>query len=461
MRALRLICALSVFFTGGATMKPKMVNVQHQKGGDILDLRRDINGPMRNALRPNSPNKWIKYPDNKGGFFIPYVIVGPYNSEHQQMIKDAMKKLSQNTCLRFKPRTDEDDYVEITNEKNSGCMSNVGRSPTGVGHVYLEANDYTTCMEPRIVMHELMHTTGLWHEHSREDRDQYIKVHLENVEGDGYGGEDYSAQFEKVDSMDASTYGVPYDYKSIMHYAKDFFAKPGTITMETIDPAYQDIIGTVEEPSKNDYKKICSIYNCEYCMGKKMSALEDGSEEPKPQPHSVTTPTPFTQAPELCYDQDPFQCLILSKRGDLDCNPGSHFVHFCCSTCRKNGGQTTTVPTTTEKVFPSTTPSQGCVDENPFMCKKMKEFNMLDCSANMESCCQTCKANEGPAHANYEEDPNTTQTLHSTTRFCYDENPSRCKRLARNNELNCRSKIGRRKCCRTCETHQDYFVVFG
>ncbi|EPB77897.1 astacin [Ancylostoma ceylanicum] len=335
------------------------------------------------------------------------------------MIKDAMKKLSQNTCLRFKPRTDEDDYVEITNEKNSGCM------------------------EPRIVMHELMHTTGLWHEHSREDRDQYIKVHLENVEGgcqkhdhevivarDGYGGEDYSAQFEKVDSMDASTYGVPYDYKSIMHYAKDFFAKPGTITMETIDPAYQDIIGTVEEPSKNDYKKICSIYNCEYCM-------------------------------ELCYDQDPFQCLILSKRGDLDCNPGSHFVHFCCSTCRKNGGQTTTVPTTTEKVFPSTTPSQGCVDENPFMCKKMKEFNMLDCSANMESCCQTCKANEGPAHANYEEDPNTTQTLHSTTRFCYDENPSRCKRLARNNELNCRSKIGRRKCCRTCETHQDYFVVFG
>ncbi|EYC10980.1 hypothetical protein Y032_0053g2405 [Ancylostoma ceylanicum] len=42
--------------------------------------------------------------------------------------------------------------------------------------------------------------------------------------------------------------------------------------------------------------------------------------------------------------------------------------------------------------------SYGCVDENPFMCKKMKEFNMLDCYSNMESCCQTCKSNGGPAH---------------------------------------------------------------
>ncbi|KIH55072.1 hypothetical protein ANCDUO_14777, partial [Ancylostoma duodenale] len=55
----------------------------------------------------------------------------------------------------------------------------------------------------------------------------------------GYGGEDYRDQFAKVNSIDASTYEVPYDYKSIMHYAKDFFAKSGTVTMETLDPAYQ------------------------------------------------------------------------------------------------------------------------------------------------------------------------------------------------------------------------------
>ncbi|KIH55071.1 hypothetical protein ANCDUO_14776 [Ancylostoma duodenale] len=283
----------------------------------------------------------------------------------------------------------------------------------------------------------------------------------------------------------------------------------------------QDIIGTVMEPSKNDYKKICSIYNCEYCMGKKMSALDDHSTEELPQPLSVTTPAPFTQAPEWCYDQDPFQCLILNKRGDLDCTFGSNLRQFCCATCKNNGMKTTTVPTTTEEVvLPSTppqewcydqdpfqclilnkrgdldctfgsslhqfccatcrnndiqtttvpttteevvipsTPPQGCLDENPFMCKKMKEINALDCSvsSNAESCCQTCNANE--EHFIYEEEPTTSsQPVESTTPYCYDENPLRCKRLARANELNCRSRTVRRKCCRTCKAYQDYFDI--
>ncbi|RCN46569.1 hypothetical protein ANCCAN_07429 [Ancylostoma caninum] len=421
---------------------------------------------MLNALRRNSPYKWTKYPDNNGSFIIPYVFVGKYNSREKQMIKEAMKKLGRNTCLRFKQRVAEENYVEIRNERNAGCMSNVGRSLTGVGHVYLETNDLTTCMEPRIIIHELMHTAGLWHEHSREDRDEYIKVHLENVQGcqkhNGYGGEDYRDQFDKVNSIDASTYGVPYDYKSIMHYAKDFFAKPGTITMETLDPAYQDIIGTVTEPSKNDYKKICSIYNCEYCMGKKMSALDDHSTEESPQPPSVTTSAPSTQAPEWCYDQDPFQCLILNERGDLDCSLDSNLRQFCCATCRNNDMQTTTVRTTTEGIVLPSTPPEGCIDENPFMCEKMKELDVLDCSvsSNAESCCQTCNADEDHFDSIYDEEPTTpSQPVESTSRYCYDENPLRCKRLARANLLNCRSKIVGRNCCGTCKAYQDYFDI--
>ncbi|RCN46576.1 hypothetical protein ANCCAN_07436 [Ancylostoma caninum] len=93
-----------------------------------------------------------------------------------------------------------------------------------------------------------------------------------------------------------------------MHYKKDAFAKPGTITMETLDKRYQvefsrlsfhqtfirickmygsglyetfrmhrdilnmlkDIIGNQEKPSKLDYKKICTKYKCDICMGEKM-----------------------------------------------------------------------------------------------------------------------------------------------------------------------------------------------
>lgn len=44
---------------------------------------------------------------------------------------------------------------------------------------------------------------------------------------------------------DSTTYGVKYDYHSVMHYAKDAFASaPGKITMETVDKQYQVIDGT-------------------------------------------------------------------------------------------------------------------------------------------------------------------------------------------------------------------------
>lgn len=39
-----------------------------------------------------------------------------------------------------------------------------------------------SCVEPDIVIHELLHTIGLWHEHMRADRDDYIRVLYKNIE---------------------------------------------------------------------------------------------------------------------------------------------------------------------------------------------------------------------------------------------------------------------------------------
>lgn len=47
-------------------------------------------------------------------------------------------------------------------------------------------------------------------------------------------------QFDKIDHTKGDTFGIPYNYRSIMHYAKDAFSKGnGLVTMETLDPAYQ------------------------------------------------------------------------------------------------------------------------------------------------------------------------------------------------------------------------------
>ena len=58
-------------------------------------------------------------------------------------------------------------------------------------------------------------------------------MHYENIDPI------YMSQFEKISSQESTTYGVPYDYKSVMHYAEDAFARKGRISMETKDPQYQ------------------------------------------------------------------------------------------------------------------------------------------------------------------------------------------------------------------------------
>ena len=37
------------------------------------------------------------------------------------------------------------------------------------------------CLRQDIIMHEFMHALGLWHEQSRPDRDQFVRILWENI----------------------------------------------------------------------------------------------------------------------------------------------------------------------------------------------------------------------------------------------------------------------------------------
>lgn len=77
------------------------------------------------------------------------------SAENQRtLIKRAMEGLEKYTCVRFKPRTTERDYVEI--KSGSGCHSNLGKIG-GRQEVSLR-ND--GCMKNGIVQHELIHALG-------------------------------------------------------------------------------------------------------------------------------------------------------------------------------------------------------------------------------------------------------------------------------------------------------------
>ena len=63
------------------------------------------------------------------------------------------------------------------------------------------------------VLHELMHTAGFWHEHSRADRDDYIEIIWDNIREESKGN------FDKYTSEQIDHLGAKYDKCSLMHYS--------------------------------------------------------------------------------------------------------------------------------------------------------------------------------------------------------------------------------------------------
>ncbi|KAH3800018.1 hypothetical protein DPMN_153643, partial [Dreissena polymorpha] len=114
------------------------------------------------------------------------------------------------------------------------------------------------------ILHELGHAIGLYHEHSRPDRDKFVFVHYNNIT------KNMSHEFDKIDPREYVNFNKPYDYRSIMHYSKRAFAaNPNGITLETIDEDYADIIGKATVLSFYDVMLVNAMYNCsEDCTNK-------------------------------------------------------------------------------------------------------------------------------------------------------------------------------------------------
>uniref|UniRef100_A0A182PKC2 Metalloendopeptidase n=1 Tax=Anopheles epiroticus TaxID=199890 RepID=A0A182PKC2_9DIPT len=204
---------------------PLIRNHDPLSGVEPWELGNLVGGDMR-LPRPRFQNALAGPPDAAYRWpnaTVIYSIDGSFNSSELEFINGAMREFERYTCVRFRRRRTptrelqkDEAYVSIDNS-DAGCWSDVGR---GVERTVVNlqpgcANSLTT------PVHELMHTLGFYHEHNRLDRDRYITILYDNMLPD----ESLQSNFDLVDPRNTTTFNVPYDLGSIMHYRKDAFSK--------------------------------------------------------------------------------------------------------------------------------------------------------------------------------------------------------------------------------------------
>ncbi|XP_074649292.1 bone morphogenetic protein 1-like [Tubulanus polymorphus] len=180
---------------------------------------------------------------------IPYIINSNITDRIRSNIHYAISHWENLTCIRFVERTAEKDFIEFT-PGACGCCSFVGRRGNGVQFVNLSPH----CAIVGVVIHEIGHVVGFWHEHSRPDRDKYIRILLENV------NPKKRDNFEQKRKSEIDSFGQPYDYASIMHYKDTTFSLNGKKTLEAWKSDV--VIGQRIGLSKGDVIQSNLLYDC-------------------------------------------------------------------------------------------------------------------------------------------------------------------------------------------------------
>lgn len=157
--------------------------------------------------------------------------------------------IERRTCIRFVQRTTQTDFVDIIN--GDGCWSWLGR----IGGRQELSMRRPGCINPGIAIHEAVHALGYDHMHNHIDRDHFVRILWENIDPG------FHFAFYTVDPQWFDNFGTPYDFRSIVHYARWAFSTNGRDTIQPFDMSYIDIIGATTL-SEGDVLRLNRMYQC-------------------------------------------------------------------------------------------------------------------------------------------------------------------------------------------------------
>ncbi|CAF0843095.1 unnamed protein product [Brachionus calyciflorus] len=228
--------------------------------GDILLRKEDtIDRSKRKIIneinfRKDQPTRWPQK-------IVPFEFAPNFPPDMRDLFLEAVDHWQKYTCIKFEPY-DQDKhplhrsrlYVEYANI----CGSLIGydydkNKRLSKSNMYLGR----MCSVGNII-HELGHTIGFRHEHSRIDRDQHIKINYANMKPE------FASQYDQMTDSQPSYYNVPYDLNSVMHYSSG----GGAIT--ALDSKRNFLMGQRESLSFLDIQLANAAYRCsENCQLKK------------------------------------------------------------------------------------------------------------------------------------------------------------------------------------------------